>query len=291
MYNNSKQTNGGIIIMKRITRIISTALLLVFITTALGSSAFGNTAVVQAATSKISNTKLVLSVGQTKSLKITGTTKKVTWTSSKKSVATVSNKGKVTAVTEGITTITAKVADQKYTCNVTVVNNPYLKEAPFEAEETQIGDINFIIPAGWEVNNQDLGNGYTYTEITPSSQSQLNSIIRIDIRKQEGTPSDYEGFKEAFKGSYTKKLLTPQWKEVFGDTKFEIKDLEQSDFAAPFNSVLRTQYTVKAGGAVVEQTIYDFFIGEYIVSLKAEDYDQMDLAAVTDYMIISFVVK
>ncbi len=278
--------------MKRIKQRILTVLLIAFIVTTMGNSVFSSTVVAQAATLKISYTKLDLKVGQTKSLKITGTTKKVTWSSSKKAVATVSSKGKVIAIAEGSAAITAKIGDKKLTCKVTVQKaNPYLAEAPFKAEETQIGDINFIIPAEWEVDNQDLGNGYTYTEITPSSNLDLNSIIRIDIRKQDGAPSDYQSFKEAFKGSYTKGILTPQWKEVFGDTKFEIKDLEQTDYVTSFNTVLRTQYSVKASGAVVEQTIYDFFIGEYLITFKAEDYDKMELAAITDYMIKSFAVK
>ncbi len=278
--------------MKRIKQVIVSAILIAFIITTTSNSAFSNTAVAQAATLKISSTKLDLEVGQTKSLKITGTTKKVTWSSSKKSVATVSSKGKVTALAEGSSTITAKAGEKKLSCKVTVIRPiPYLVKAPFKAEETQIGNINFIIPLGWEVNNQDLGNGYTYTEITPQDDSNLQSIIRIDIRKQEGIPSDYKLFKEALKGNYTKELLTPQWKEVFGATKFDIEGLEQTDFTAPFNTVLRTQYTVKASGAVVEQTIYDFYIGEYLISLKAEDYDEMDLATITDYVISSFVVK
>ncbi|MFT4143488.1 MAG: Ig-like domain-containing protein [Mobilitalea sp.] len=273
--------------MKRIKQMIVSAILIAFFVASIS-----NTAVAQAATLKISNTKLVLEVGQTKSLKITGTTKNVTWSSSKKSIATVSSKGKVTAVATGSATITAKTGDKKLTCKVTVIkSNPYLAKAPFNAEETQIGDINFIIPLDWEVNNQDLGNGYIYTEIIPPSNSELQSIIRIDIRKQESAPSDYEAFKEAFKGSYTKALLTTQWKEVFGATKFDLKDLKQTDFTAPFNTVLRTQYSVKASGTVVEQTLYDFYIGEYIISLKAEDYDGMDLAAITDYVVSSFVVK
>jgi hypothetical protein len=278
--------------MNRIKNRIIIALLLVFIVSTLGNSVLSNTLTVQAATLKISKKELTLEVGQSKTLTIIGATKKVTWTSSKKSVATVSSKGKVVAVAAGTVKITAKTNNKKYTCTVNVTKpNPYLEKAPFKAEETKIDKLDFIIPSGWKVYNQDLRDDYIYTEITPPSNSGLNSILRLDIMKQDGNPSDYESFKETFSGSYTKELLTPEWEQVFVNTKFDIIDLTQSDFSAPFNTVLRTQYEVKASGAVVKVTIYDFFIGNYIITLKAEDYDQMDLAAITDYIISSFMIS
>lgn len=278
--------------MNRRKKIILTVLLLIFITEGIHTSAFGNAVTVQAAALKISDKTLVLTVGQTKDLKISKTTKKAAWTSSKKSVATVSDEGKVTAVAAGKATIAAQIGDKKYTCTVTVVKfNSYLKNAPFKAKEIQIGNLNFVIPSGWKAVNQKLGDDYTYTEITPPDSSGINAIVRIDINKQEGTPSDYQSFKAAFKGSYKKKILTPQWKKVFNDAEFSIGKIEQGDFKAPFNTVLRTQYTVSAKDTAVEETIYDFFIGKYIISFKAENYGKTDLAAVTDYIISSFMIK
>jgi len=276
--------------MRNVRRIIVIALLCAFITTFLDVPILSYNSVTQAASIKISSSKLVILVGQTKTLKVSGTTKKATWSSSKKTVATVTSNGKVTAVAAGNANITAKIGDNKFTCTVTVTkSNPYLTNAPFKVEETKIADLNFVIPSNWGVYNQDLADDYIYTEITPPSESNLSSIIKLEIRKQDSTITDYNLFKEAFSGTYTVASLTPEWKEVFSDTKFKIIDFKQSDFKAPFHNVLKTQYTVKADGPTVKQTIYDFFIDDYFVTLKATDYDTIDLATMADYIVSSFI--
>ncbi len=73
-----------------------------------------------AAAVKLNKTTLTLNTDDSYTLKISGTTKSVKWTSSNKAVATVSTKGVVKAVKTGSTTITATVANKKYTCKVTV---------------------------------------------------------------------------------------------------------------------------------------------------------------------------
>lgn len=77
-------------------------------------------ATVEAASAKLSATKVTLVKGESKTLKVTGTKSKVIWSSSKKSVATVTSKGKVTAKAKGTAVITAKVGSKKLTCKVTV---------------------------------------------------------------------------------------------------------------------------------------------------------------------------
>ena len=69
---------------------------------------------------KLNATKLTLYVGETFNLKVTGTKQKVKWSSSNKEVVTVNKKGKVSAKGKGKATITAKVGNKKYKCNVTV---------------------------------------------------------------------------------------------------------------------------------------------------------------------------
>ena len=73
---------------------------------------------------KISQTKVILTVGKTKTLSLKNVSKKqkkkIKWTSSKKSVATVSKSGKVKAKKAGTATITAKLGRKKYKCKVTV---------------------------------------------------------------------------------------------------------------------------------------------------------------------------
>lgn len=91
---------------------VTLALLLCF----LGSTEAVN---VQAAV-KLNKTSLTLTVGQSKQLKLLGKTKNVKWTSNKKTVAIVSQKGKVTGKKAGKAVITAKYANKKYSCKVTV---------------------------------------------------------------------------------------------------------------------------------------------------------------------------
>lgn len=75
---------------------------------------------VQAATPKISKTKITLAKGAQSKLKVTGTNKKIKWSTDKRKVATVSSKGVVTAKGKGAARITAKVGKKKLVCRVTV---------------------------------------------------------------------------------------------------------------------------------------------------------------------------
>jgi hypothetical protein len=77
---------------------------------------------VDAATIKLSATKMTMVTGESKTLKLSGSKKTPNWSSSKKKVATVSSKGKVTAKSKGTAVITAKIGSKKYTCKVTVQN-------------------------------------------------------------------------------------------------------------------------------------------------------------------------
>lgn len=78
---------------------------------------------VQAASNvKLNKTKYTLNVGEKYKLKIKGTNKKVKWLSSNKKIASVNSNGKVTAKKKGNVTITAKVGNKKYKCEINVEN-------------------------------------------------------------------------------------------------------------------------------------------------------------------------
>ncbi len=72
---------------------------------------------------KLNKKKLILYEGDTYTLKVKGTKAKVKWSSSDKDVAKVSKKGIVTAIKEGSCTVTAKVKNKKYKCQVTVYSD------------------------------------------------------------------------------------------------------------------------------------------------------------------------
>lgn len=76
--------------------------------------------VAEAATPKLSKTKLSIGIGKSKTLSVKNASGKVKWKSSDKNVAKVDSKGKVTGVTGGSCYITAKVDGQTLMCDVTV---------------------------------------------------------------------------------------------------------------------------------------------------------------------------
>ena len=95
---------------------IATILVVCLLPASFGS--LGQTEV-QAATAKISATKLTVEKGDSKTLKVTGAKVK-SWSSSKSSVASVS-KGVVMGKKRGVCTITAKTSSKTLTCKVQVV--------------------------------------------------------------------------------------------------------------------------------------------------------------------------
>lgn len=83
--------------------------------------------VANAASVRLSNSKVTLIAKQSITLKLNGTAKKVSWSSSSKSIATVNSRGKVTANRKGTATITAKVSSKKYSCKV-IVETPTISK-------------------------------------------------------------------------------------------------------------------------------------------------------------------
>jgi transglutaminase/protease-like cytokinesis protein 3 len=117
-YNTRKRSDA----MKKITKAMFILILSFVVLTPITYPLTTQTVIAEAASVKISKTKLSLNTGDVVTLKITGTTKKITWSTSDKSVATVSSKGKVTAKNSGSAVITASVNGTKITCKVTVVD-------------------------------------------------------------------------------------------------------------------------------------------------------------------------
>lgn len=98
-----------------------------------------------AASVKLSKQSVSLEPKEKYTLKITGTKSKVAWTSSNKSVATVTSKGIVTAKKSGKATITAKVGGKKYTCKVTVIQEPNWAVSVSGASESSVSLIPVYI--------------------------------------------------------------------------------------------------------------------------------------------------
>lgn len=258
-------------------------------------SQLSNITVAQAATVKISQKTLALEVGKSKTLKVSGTNKKVTWTSSKKSVAVVSTKGKVTAKKEGNTIITATVNKKKYTCKVTVkkaktqeVVNPYIKKAPFKAQETIYGNLKFIIPTTWKqetIAEENSSAILMFSEMADNPETGVSNIVFTCTQTNEKKP-DYELVKSLLTEALTADLIVSQLAQQ-GITA-TVKDFVTSDCDIKLGKAFKVDYTVDIGTAVFTQTIYEIYIDNYNLEITITDIgDELnpDVNAVADYLI------
>lgn len=142
----------------------------------------------EAATAKISNTTLTLSVGKTKTLKITGTTSTVSWSSSNKKIATVSKAGKVTGVSNGSAVITAKVGNEKYICKVKVQGSQELsedwKDLEFKMDDEVYKlffDFKQLKDNGWDFDLSDYG----YDSYIMNSGDTIHGTIELENTKYD----------------------------------------------------------------------------------------------------------
>lgn len=247
-----------------------------------------NTATVQAATIKISKKTLTLEKGKTKTLKISGTKKKMTWSSSNEMVAAVSSKGKVTAKAVGTATITASVSGKKLTCEVTVVKpaNPYLKNAPFHAVETNLAGYNFVMPSDWisGLTPNVESNGYVFTLAPP--EAAKGSKIEITILLTEKKAPSFSTLKKEVTDRLTPEKISDDFSKLYKDSSFEVKNFTQEKYEAAFAQVMKTQYSV-VSDSTLEQSIYDFYLDNYFLEIKTFDYEQLGLSDIAEYVISS----
>ena len=138
MQANKRFNRKGIVMKKLVTIMLS---LLVI----AGAFVFGAEVKAEAATAKLSKSKVTLEVGDSKKIKVKGTKTKVVWSTSDKKVATVKS-GKITAKGEGTCEITAKVGKKTLTCKVTV----NAKKAITFDSSVKFGELKLPVMSTWE---------------------------------------------------------------------------------------------------------------------------------------------
>lgn len=114
--------------MKKISRIILVAILILSQAMLIAFPATENMITIQAAKIKINRKSATIVKGKTLQLAVDGTTQIVSWSSDQTSIAVVSMTGLVTAKKKGKAVITAQVAQEQYTCKITVKNKKTKKE-------------------------------------------------------------------------------------------------------------------------------------------------------------------
>ncbi len=273
--------------MKNTKKVVVALLLFALIFTIADIPAISSPATAQAATLKISKKTLVLEVGKSKMLKVPGTKSAIKWSSSDTSVATVTNKGKVTGVSKGIAKITAAIAGKKLTCDVTVTLNPYLAGAPFKAQEVQILNVDFVMPADWSGQlGSPTATGIT-AQLAPTDTS-LKSKIAINVTLLGDKSPAYADVRKQFTDVITEDFFKKTWSSLGSD--ITTSDFTQEDYILPFGTSLRTNVTIKAGDTSFNEIVYDFIIGNYYIEIAAIDSDNLNLADITDYMMKTIMI-
>lgn len=154
---------------------------------------------------KLSNAKLKLGIDDSFILNLENNQSKIKWSSSDKKIATVSNNGTVKAKKVGTATITAKVGNKKYQCNVTVINKPGTKNKPLSAYK-----LNTI-------NMNDYGEQRTI-------QLQLLDCITAEntccLKGDTDIPSNYKWVFMKFYVNYVDGELSIDGNDILDDESF-----------------------------------------------------------------------
>lgn len=248
-------------------------------------------AAAQAAAIKINKKLLTLEPGQSETLIVTGTTQKITWTTSKKEVAAVDKTGKVTANAEGTAIIKATVAKKKLTCSVTVKENPYIANAPFEAQAFEKNNFQYVIPKSWKTsdsNNKGSANssgkkseeGYSY--ITPASavEGEESSSVELFIEDSDYSfdTSDYDTVKEVFGYLMTEDLITESFTQglidenlISKDTKVTYTDFTTGDYETPLGTAYKVEFNYTYNETEKAAAVYFLFVDRYYIGVAYED--------------------
>lgn len=261
--------------LKKFYKIIAMVIILTVVSPLVFSDTMNTVA--YAATIKLNKTSLSLEVGNTYTLKVSGTKSKITWSSSDKEVVTVSTKGKVTAKKEGTATVTALVNKKKYNCKVTVKEpiNPLVAKAPFDAQVSNIGKLNMVIPKNWSSSILGQQGNNIMVVLYPSTADLTKSSSNITVIVQEtATVPTYDVAKEYFGSVITSDYITNQL-TTSGMENVIVSDFKSSDYETKVGTAYETEYKVdykvKDTEGSLNQVIYDIYYNNYLVEVTITD--------------------
>ncbi len=247
----------------------------------------GNVAVAQAATVKISESKLTMEIAATKTLKVTGTKSKVTWKSSNKKVASVTSKGVVTAQSVGTAKITATVNKKNYTCTVKVVLGPNPYQVTADYQEIHMAGLSFVVPSAYEVSGDEVSKGsYKATLSVPKSKSSITVIANVTGEKA----SSYEDVAASLK-TIDAKELQKEMDAAYGAGTSEVSDFNtfayesQNGTTSFAYSFLLTTETV-TGSRMIS---YHLSIDDYDIEVISLDVEGYDIYVDAEYLIDSLM--
>lgn len=168
---------------------------------------------VEAASVRMSKSKLTLNKGEKYTLKLVGG-KKVKWSTSNKRVATVSSKGKVTAKARGTVTITATSGKKKYKCKLKV-ETPSMSKTSIYLTKGQAYTLklkNTSQKVKWSTSNKKVAIVTSKGKVTAKGKGTATITAKCGNKKytckvKVETPSISKTSIKVFKGStYTLKM-------------------------------------------------------------------------------------
>lgn len=274
--------------MKRIKmKMIALALVLTMAVAAPVTVPFtGNTAVAQAATVKISKSKLTMEVAASTTLKITGTKSKVTWKTSNKAVATVTSKGVVKAQSVGTAKITATVNKKNYTCTVTVVpgQNPYQVSA--NMTEVQMAGLSFVVPNRYRVSGGDQQEDGAYKAVfsIPDTKSSLTLLITYT-----GTQASSNEDVAASLKDINQELLQESYDDTYGAGVTEVSDFNTFAYESKNGTTSYAYSFMLTTATASARTIsYNLSVDNYSIELISVD-EGYDTYVDAEYLIDSLM--
>lgn len=279
-------------LLKRLYNVCALILVLTFVVPTV--LPLHNEVKVSAATIKLSEKELTLTVGDSKTLKVTGTKTKVTWSSSKKSVATVSKTGKVTGVKAGKALITATVGKKNIVCKI-IVNDPVRPEvlnAPFEAQEYIYNNINCIIPKDWTKISLYEEPYMTEFEFCPTASASLSeaSYVSISFYETDEPKYDYSIIKKYYEENFTEASLKARIEKA--GVNATLSDISMSDYESKIGPACKMTYKLTySDGTVISYTEYELSIDNYAISIFIFDLgDTPEINTVTEYLLDTLII-
>ncbi len=245
-----------------------------------------NVAVAEAATVKLSDTKLKMEISATTTLEVIGTRGKITWKSSNKKVATVTNKGFVTAQSVGTAKITATVNKKNYTCNVTVIPaaNPYQISADYQ--EILMAGLSFVAPVAYEVSGEEREDGsHVATLAVPDSKSGITVIAEKTGKKA----SSYKEIAASLK-DVNQKILQESMDASYGAGTTEVSDFNTFAYESQ-NGTKSFAYSfiLTTATASCRMISYHVSIDDYSIEIITTDIEGYNIYADAEYLIDSLM--
>jgi hypothetical protein len=172
--------------------------------------------------------------------------------------------------------------------------NPLVTNAPFDAQESNIGKLNMVIPKNWSSNTLGQQGNNIIVMLYPSAADLTKGTSSIVVTVQEtATAPTYDAAKEYFGSVITSDYMTKQL-TASGMENVVISDFKSSDYETKNGTAYKTEYKVdykvtdKEGS--LNQVIYELYFNNYLVEVTITDTADSgtpDIYQIAEYLLDS----